>query len=173
MLPAQGLFASTAGTRTMGLQLMESFSTSWTPTTRTLVISYRLLLDVRSHFAPSNLERVLSARRTSARERLPTSCRRWEIFASRKNFLANHSIKAVTSCTGSSRTQRTARSQAELSVLWKSFSGLNKSLDYTSLTFPRQPAPLRPPLSLYASTRRRQASAPRSPRTHPHPRPGR
>ena len=62
------------------------------------VISYRLLLDVRSDFAPSNLERVLSAREDiSKREAANVLSQCEEIFASRKNLLANHSIKAVTS----------------------------------------------------------------------------
>ena len=62
------------------------------------VISYRLLLDVRSDFAPSNLERVLSAREDiNKREASNVLSQCEEIFNSRKNLLANHSIKAVSS----------------------------------------------------------------------------
>ena len=80
-------------------QLMESFSDIVdADDADSFVISYRLLLDVRSDFAPSNLERVLSAREDiSKREAANVLSQCEEIFASRKNLLANHSIKAVTS----------------------------------------------------------------------------
>ena len=61
------------------------------------VISYRLLLDVKSDFEPSRLERILSAREDiNKREASNVLSQCQEIFASRSSLLQNHSIKAVS-----------------------------------------------------------------------------
>ena len=62
------------------------------------VISYRLLLDVKNDFAPSNLERILSAREDINKKEAQNVLSQCEkIFASRSSLLKNHSIKSVSS----------------------------------------------------------------------------
>ncbi|QDZ21270.1 subunit Sec6 of exocyst complex [Chloropicon primus] len=79
-------------------QLMESFSDIVdAEDADSFVISYRLLLEVRDDFAPSNLEKVLSAREDiNKKEAANVLSQCEEIFSSRKNLLSGHSIKAVS-----------------------------------------------------------------------------